>query len=83
MIKPKRDKNISIRVNSKLLEQVNKIIETNTYTIKSRYGTTLGYLNELKGKYNDYQKYRRKFSVADLLEIAMTEFINDNTSLKK
>lgn len=79
----KRDKIISIRVDSDLLEQVNAIIEANTYAVRSRCGTLLAYLNELRGKYYDNDKYRRKFSVADLLEIAMTEFIEDNSAHKK
>lgn len=51
-------------------------IENNTRT----YGTEPNkvYFNELKGKYSQGFRYYRKFSVADLLEIAMNEFIRDN-----
>ena len=74
----KRDKIISIRVKSDLYNKANKIIEQNT----SCYETyaTKKYYNKLRGKYCDYDKFYRKFSIADLLEIALEEFIKDNSA---
>lgn len=72
----KRDKIITLRVNEKLYKRVLAIIEQNTRTYETR--ATKCSFNELKGKYSQGLKYYRKFSVVDLLEIAMNEFIKDN-----
>ena len=71
-----RDKIITLRVNKKIYERVLGIIENNTRTYETR--ATRCSFNELKGKYSQGLKYYRKFSVGDLLEIAMNEFIRDN-----
>lgn len=72
----KRDRIITLRVNGKLYQRVLEIIENNTRTYETR--ATKSSFNELKGKYSAGFKYYRKFSVGDLLEIAMNEFIRDN-----
>lgn len=72
----KRDKIITLRVNEKLYKRVLAIIEQNTRTYATR--ATKCSFNELKGKYSQGLKYYRKFSVGDLLEIAMNEFVKDN-----
>ena len=75
-----RDKLISIRVNSKILEKVNKLIEENTSC--HEYWKSKTYWNNLPGKYSGWDYYH-KFSVADLLEIAMNEFIKDISKEEK
>lgn len=77
-MKGKRDKIITLRVKSDLYNKANEIIEQNT----SCYETyaTKRYFNMLKGKYYDYDKFYRKFSIADLLEIALEEFIKENSA---
>lgn len=74
----KRDKIISIRVRSDLYSKANKIIEQNTFCYETY--ATKRYFNKLRGKYYDYNKFYRKFSVADLLEIALEEFIKENSA---
>lgn len=73
-----RDKIISLRVRSDLYDKANMIINKNT----SCYETyaTKRYYNELNGKYRNYEKFHRKFSIADLLEIALNEFIKENSA---
>lgn len=70
-----RDKIISLRVNNDLYNTVQKIIEKNTRTYITS-ATKISF-NNLKGKYSQGMKYYRKFSVADLLEIAMKDFVQD------
>lgn len=72
----RRNKIISLRVNENLYKRVLHIIELNTRTHET-WKTKVSF-NLLKGKYSNGFDYYRKFSVADLLEIAMNEFIRDN-----
>lgn len=75
-MKEKRDKIISLRVRSDLYEKANLIINQNTRCYYTH--CTKKYWNDLTGKYRTFDNYFRKFSIADLLEIALEEFINDN-----
>lgn len=75
-----RDKLISVRVDSSLYNKVNKLIEENT--TRRDYIRSRVYWNKLPGKYSGYD-YWHKFSVADLLEIAMNEFIKDVSKEEK
>lgn len=77
-MKQKRDKIISLRVKSDLYDKVNFIINQNTRCYETY--ATKKYYNELSGKYRNYENFYRKFSIADLLEIALEEFIKDNTA---
>lgn len=70
----KRDKIITVRVNSELLEKVNKLIESRT--------TVLNY--NLRNHYRYYspnEKYKHysidKVTTADILEIALKMFLNN------
>lgn len=75
-MKEKRDKIISLRVRSDLYEKANLIIKQNTLCHETYH--TRKYINELTGKYRNFGNYFRKFSIADLLEIALEEFIDEN-----
>lgn len=71
----RRDKIITLRVNSELYHKVKELIDLNTYcyeTVKTKH-----YYNRLNGKYLNFNRFFHKFSLADLLEIAMKEFIRD------
>ena len=74
----KRDKIISLRVRSDLYNKANLIINQNTRCYETY--STKKYYNALNGKYRNYENFYRKFSIADLLEIALEEFIKDNTA---
>lgn len=75
-----RDKLISVRVDSSLYNKVNKLIEENT--TQRDYFRSKVYWNHLPGKYGN-GNYWHKFSIADLLEIAMEEFIKDISKEEK
>ena len=67
-----RDKLISIRVNKRLLDQAKRIIESKTQVYEG-YGTR---------KIYSYQDSKRpytydKFTIADLLEEKLEEYINE------
>ena len=67
-----RDKLISIRVNSKLLAKVKKLIDSRT-TVTESWGTRKIYhYNDKKRPYS-YDK----FTVADLLEEKLQEYLNE------
>lgn len=72
----KRNKVITLRVNEELYNKVKEIIDLNTECYET--WKTKRYYNRLSGKYKNYDRFYRKFSLADLLEIAMEEFINDS-----
>lgn len=70
----KRDKIITVRVNSELLEKVNKLIESRT--------TVLNYNSRNHYSYHSpNEKYKRraidKVTTADILEIALKMFLNN------
>ena len=71
-----RDKILSVRVNSKLLERVNEVITDNT-TFFEGY-TRNYYHSNLPRKYGD-----RKVSIADILEVSLLEFLNELSQNKK
>ena len=71
----RRDKIITLWVNSELYHKVNKLIDLNTACYET--WKTKRYYNRLSGKYRDLDRFYHKFSLADLLEIAMKEFIED------
>ena len=71
----KRDKVITLIVNEELYNKVKEIIDLNTYCYKT--AKTKHYYNHLNGKYCNFNRFFHKFSLADLLEIAMKEFIRD------
>lgn len=70
----KRDKVITLRVRSDLYNKANEIIENNTKTYETY--KTKRYFNNLPDKYRDLYRIS-KFSIADLLEMALKEFIKD------
>ena len=70
----KRDKVITLRVRSDLYNKANEIIENNTKTYETY--KTKRYFNNLPAKYRDLYRIS-KFSIADLLEKALKEFIED------
>ena len=66
----KRDKNISVKVDSTLLKQVQKIIDSRT--------TVFEYLDRQHYHYLDENGYSHgKYTIADLLEEAMREYIKN------
>ena len=69
-----RDKLISVRVNERLLNKVKEIIENNT-EVYAGYGTRKFYT------YHDKKRpYKHdKFTVADLLEEKLKEYIEEQT----
>ena len=71
----KRDKVITLRVNEELYNKVKEIIDLNTECYET--WKTKRYYNRLSGKYKNFDRFYCKFSLADLLEIAMKEFIRD------
>ena len=75
-IKMKRDKIISVRVNSTLLEQVQKIIDSRTQSYELRGVNHYIYKDE-NGNRHD------KYTIADLLESAMREYIEKFNAEKK
>lgn len=64
----KRDKIISVRVNSALLDEVQKIIDSRTFVYEIRGINHYCYKDE-KGQSHD------KYTIADLLESAMRIYI--------
>ncbi len=72
----KRDKIISVRVNSALLEQVQKVIDSRTFVFEVRGINHYHYKDE-NGHSHD------KYTIADLLESAMREYIEKFTAEKK
>lgn len=64
----KRDKIISVRVDSNLLDEVQKIIDSRTQVFEARGIKHYHYKDE-KGYSHD------KYTIADLLEQAMREYI--------
>lgn len=64
----RRNKIISVRVDSTLLEQVQKIIDSRTHVFKSRGINHYHYIDQ-----NGYS--HEKYTIADLLESAMREYI--------
>ncbi len=70
----KRDKVITLRVRSDLYNKANEIIENNTETYETY--RTKRYFNYLPDKYTDLYR-TSKFSIADVLEIALNECIKD------
>ena len=71
----KRDKIVSVRVRQDLYDKVSFLIEKGT--TKYEHLTYTRYYNKLPEKYSGGIKYFHKFSISDLLEIAMLEFIED------
>ena len=71
----KRDKVITLRVNEELYNKVKELIDLSTYCYET--AKTKRYYNRLNGKYCNFGGFFHKFSLADLLEIAMKEFIKD------
>lgn len=72
----RRDKIISVRVNSELLEKVQKIIDSRTYTFELRGKNHYRYKDENGTAYE-------KYTIADLLESAMREYIEKFSADKK
>lgn len=64
----RRDKIISVRVDSDLLNKVQKIIDSRTYSYELRGRNHYRYKDE---KGTAYEKY----TIADLLESAMNEYV--------
>lgn len=71
-----RDKIISVRVNSELLSEAQKIIDSYTKVYGGRGGRRL-YESSVPGFYRGFEKV----SVADLLEKALKDFVA-NTPVK-
>lgn len=73
-MKLKRDKVISVRVNSELYDEVLKFIESKTKVYKC--------WNSNYYEYRDYKRryWRGKFTVADLLEEKFEEYLAEETS---
>ena len=71
----KRDKIITLRVNSDLLNRVNEKINKNTDCLEVSF--VKKYFNTLGGKFDRFSK----ITLADLFEIALNEFLNDNSVL--
>lgn len=66
----KRDKNISVKVDSTLLKQVQKIIDSRT--------TVFECLDRKHYHYIDEKGYSQgKYTIADLLEDAMKEYVKN------
>lgn len=72
----KRDKIISVRVDSSLFDQVQKIIDSRTTISHYEHRTYYIYRDE-NGKYHN------KYTIADLLEKAMKEYIEKLSAVKK
>lgn len=72
----KRNKIISVRVNCDLLEQVQAIIDSRTYSYELRGKNHYRYKDE---KGTAYEKY----TIADLLESAMNEYVKKFSAEKK
>ncbi len=72
----KRDKIISVRVDSALLDEVQKIINSRTYVFELRGRNYYRYIDENGYSFN-------KYTIADLLENAMHEYINKFSAEKK
>lgn len=72
----KRDKIISVRVNSNLLEKVQKIIDSRTHVFELRGVNHYHYKDE-DGRTHD------KYTIADLLEAAMREYVEKFSAEKK
>ncbi len=72
----KRDKIISVRVNNALLDKVQKIIDSRTYIFEVRGVNHYRYKDE-NGQSHD------KYTIADLLESAMREYIEKFNAEKK
>ncbi len=64
----KRDKIISVRVNSELLEQVQEIINSRTHVFKGGNANHYHYIDEDGFSHE-------KYTIADLLESAMRNYI--------
>lgn len=72
----KRDKIISVRVNSDLLDKVQKIIDSRTYIIEVRGRNIYHYKDENRHTHD-------KYTIADLLESAMNEYVEKFSAEKK
>ena len=72
----RRDKIISVRVNSTLLNEVQEIINSRTYSYELRGRNYYRYKDE---KGTAYEKY----TIADILESAMHEYIEKFKAEKK
>ena len=74
----KRDKLISVRVSSKLLNEFQAIIDANTKVYSGRGNRNIYYcsLPVIAHSSHMYQK----FSIADLLEESMKKFVEENGS---
>ncbi len=72
----KRDKIISVRVNSDLLDKVQKIIDSRTYIIEVRGRNIYHYKDENRHTQD-------KYTIADLLESAMNEYVEKFSAEKK
>ena len=70
----KRDKIITVRVNSELLEKVNKLIESRTTVQSYNFRNHYRY-HSPNEKYKHYSI--DKVTTADILEIALEMFLNN------
>ena len=70
----RRDKIITVRVNSKLFDEVQKIIDSHTYGFELRGRNHYRYTDEK-------HTYHGKYTIADLLESAMEEYIENSKKL--
>lgn len=71
----KREKIISVRVNKELYDRVLFIIEDNTWKYETSFSKR--YYNRLTGRFASCPRFYRKLSIADILEVAMEDFIKD------
>ncbi len=72
----RRDKIISVRVDSSLLNEVQKIIDSRTYSYELRGRNQYRYKDENGTAYE-------KYTIADLLESAMNEYVEKFSAEKK
>lgn len=72
----RRDKIISVRVDSSLLNEVQKIIDSRTYSYELRGRNHYRYKDENGTAYE-------KYTIADLLESAMNEYVEKFSAEKK
>lgn len=72
----RRDKIISVRVDSSLLNEVQKIIDSHTYSYELRGRNHYRYEDENGTAYE-------KYTIADLLESAMNEYVEKFSAEKK
>ncbi len=72
----RRDKIISVRVDGSLLNKVQKIIDSRTYSYELRGRNHYRYKDENGTAYE-------KYTIADLLESAMNEYVEKFSAEKK